>query len=88
MYLQITSAYYTHNTNITQGEKEVGLFQEMEKFAKDMVTISKSMSGVCGFFHAAIKMKKEHCFKPGRIIYTIKKIIILFDMYVLNDCKL
>ena len=66
MYLQITSAYYTHNNNISQEEKEVGLFQQMEKFAKDMIAISKSMSGVCRFFHAAIKLKKEHCLNPGK----------------------
>ena len=68
LYLQITSAYYTHSTIISQEEKEVGLFGEMEKFSKDMVAISESMSDVCGFFHAAIKLKKGHCFNPGRII--------------------
>ena len=69
MYLQITSAYYTHSTIINQEEKEVGLFGEMEKFSKDMVAISKSMSDVCRLFHAAIKLKKEHHFNPGATIF-------------------
>ena len=68
MYLQITSAYYTHNTFINQEEKKAGLFQEMELFAKNMVEISESMSKVCGFFHAVIKLEKGHLFNPGTTI--------------------
>ena len=68
MYLQITSAYYTSNTIISQDEKEAGLFQEMELFAKNMVDISKSMSRVCGFFNAVIKLNKGHLFNPGTTI--------------------
>ena len=68
MYLLITSAYYTHNTNISQEEREVALFEEIDKFAKNMVEISKSMSRVCAFFHAAITLSKEHRFRPGATI--------------------
>ena len=68
MYLQITTAYYTHNTNISQEENEMGLFEETDKFAKNMIHISKSMSTVCMFFHAAITLSKEHLFNPGAAI--------------------
>ena len=65
MYLQIASAYYTHTTKISQEGKQVGLFQELEHFAKNMVEISESMSKVCRFFHAVIKLEKGHLFNPG-----------------------
>ena len=65
MYLQITSEYYTHTTNISQEEKEEGLLEELDKFTKNMVEISESMSSVCKFFHAAITLEKENLFKPG-----------------------
>ena len=68
MYLQITSEYYTHTTNMSQEEKESGLFEELDKFAKNMVEISDSMSCVCDFFHAAITLEKEHLYKPGATI--------------------
>ena len=87
MYLQITSAYYTNNPNISHEEKEVGLFGEMDKFAKDMVAISKSMSEVCGLFHAAIKLKKEHHFNPGATIFlnfvTKKEYLVLHFLFEL-----
>ena len=69
MYLQITSAYYTHTTNISPKQKESGLFEEMDKFAKNMVEISESMSSVCEFFHAAITLEKEHLFHPGNTFF-------------------
>ena len=68
MYLQITSAYYTHTTNIRQKQKDLGLFEEIDKFGKNMMEISGSMSRVCAFFHAAITLKKGHLFKPGNTI--------------------
>ena len=73
MYLQITSAYYTNTTKISQEVKELGLFEEMDKFAKSMNEISESMSSIFVFFHAAITLKKEHLFNPGN---TILKILI------------
>jgi hypothetical protein len=68
MYLQITSSYYTHNTNISQEEKESGLFEEIDKFNKSMVEISESVSSVCEFFHAATTLEEGHLFEPGAII--------------------
>ena len=65
MYLQITSTYYAHNTIISQEEKDSGLFEEIDKFSRNMVEISESMSSICEFFHAALTMDKGHCFKPG-----------------------
>ena len=68
LYLLVTSTYYTHNTNISKEDREVGVFMEMEKFVVDIVLISKSMSRVCAFFHAAITLPKEHLFRPGATI--------------------
>ena len=65
MYLQLTSAYYTHNTIISQGEKELGLFEEMDKFAKNMIEIYEGISSVCPFFHGPVTLEKGHLFKPG-----------------------
>ena len=70
MYLQITSAYYTHTTNICQEEKEIGLFEEIDKFAKNIVDISESMLSVCKYFHAAITLER-HLFKPGATIIDL-----------------
>lgn len=84
MYLQITSTFYTHTTNISQEEKELGLFEEMDEFAKDMVEISESMLRVCAFFHAAITLEKEHVFNPGFTIFIFLKFLFLFSKIKTN----
>ena len=79
MYLQITSNYFTYTTNISQEERESGQSEEQDKFDKNMIQISESMSSVCIFFHAAKALKKKYLFNPGttnflKILITNKAI--------------
>ena len=56
------------------------MLEGFKLFTDDMKIISESMTAVCPFFHAAITLKNEDQFQPG------KKTENAFQ--ILNSCKI
>jgi hypothetical protein len=81
MYLQITSACYTHCTSISNRSKESAMLEGFKLFTDDMKIISESMTAVCPFFHAAITLKNEDQFQPGKNVFNTRK-FVLFSKFL------
>ena len=57
------------------------MLEGFKLFTDDMKIISESMTAVCPFFHAAITLKNEDQFQPGKNVFNTRK-CILFSKFL------